>query len=436
MNQRKNNKPPHRLNQRSGNLIQPKLPAQKQITAPPRYDPNPTSRCLQLKATSQPKAPGPAIPSPVATPKQRVVAPTKTGGALQHSFPRPIPAKPPIPHPHAAQARNPGTIQRMSFARFWTHGVFSYWGSYSDKEKRLLDQEKQAHQFLSTLDMRTRQRAKVQKMESSLKTISASTIAEKDYRSIMDQLIQINNDLTDERDRQLFEDRLEQNRRGFEKKGTPEKPDIPTFYPEKIDTEIWSKLTERGSEFTQGSVQQLVEHLFHNFISQGFNYSLMTSAARSLIGTGVTTQTAEGNCIAYAQAFADLLNSYGIDAEVRAVRRDDEGHFIVRVPTFMDPKVPGHIFVDGVLQRGYYLFSFHEATWVPSLNKFYDPMAKSSYINLTQSIECELQSDEKGQNFYLKGRSKTLQPGCTWKLVRKSENVTGGFFRLDLQLLD
>ena len=101
----------------------------------------------------------------------------------------------------------------------------------------------------------------------------------------------------------------------------------------------------------------------------------------------------------------------------------------------MDPKVIGHIYEKGVLKPGYYMFSSHAATWVHALDKYYDPMSRSSYTSLKPFIECELDSDHNEQVFTPKTPAKTLNPGYKRKLVKRAKQVSGGFNRLDLRPL-
>ncbi len=397
-------------------LVQPKIarPQLRNTTTP--YTPNPTPRCLQRKSVVTPKT----VAQPAAI--QRKAA----GGNIV----QPFPIKPAVSTPP------PRTIQLMSFARFWKWGFISNWGSYNEAEQDLLQVERQVRDLIASLRPRTKFRPKARGLIQDFRRIASATIAEKHYKSTRRRLLDINNELHEENEAQEHEDALEDKRQVFRERGRPEVPVIPDIYPASINSEMWGELVgempKQSKRWREGkSLLQMVDHLFRNFVSQNFNYNIMQSAPRLLIGSAVTPQTAEGNCIAYARAFSDLLFSFGIDAEVQMVRDEGEGRFIVRVPHFMDPKVTGHIYEKDVLKRGYYMFSSHAATWVKDLGKFYDPMARSSYTSLKQFIECEIRSDDD-QNFYPRTPPKTLNPGYKWKLVKTEQVVNGRFNRLEL----
>ena len=324
----------------------------------------------------------------------------------------------------------------MSFSRFWKWGILSNWGSYNETEQDLLQVERQVRDLIASLRPRTKFRPAARVLIQEFRRIASSTIGENQYKATRRRLIQINDAITEENDIQKHEEALENKRQVFREKGLPDVPDIPDVYPSAIDPEIWKKLTgdlpHQNRKWRDGKgLRQMVDYLFKNFISQNFNYGIMKTAARGLIGSGLTAPAA-GNCIAYARAFADVLFSVGIDAETRMVREEGEGRFIVRVPHFMDPKVTGHIYEKGVLKRGYYMFSSHAATWVKELRTYYDPMSRSSYTSLKPFIECELVSDKAEKNFYPRTPAQTLNPGYKWKLVLTDEVVDGDFNRLEL----
>jgi len=330
----------------------------------------------------------------------------------------------------------------MSFSRFWSWGFLSNWGSYNAAERELLRVERQVRDYIATLNARTQQRPNARQLIQEFRRIAASTIAETAYAATRSRILEIQSALIEEHEAQQHEDTLASKRRAFKERGRPDIPDLPAIYPQSIDPEMWDSLVgemprQSKKKWRDGKkLPQMVDYLFKNFVSKSFNYSIMQGGARGLIGVGVTADTAEGNCIAYARAFADLLNSFGIDAEAKMVREDEEGRFIVRVPHFMDPKVIGHIYEKGVLKPGYYMFSSHAATWVPGLEKYYDPMSRSSYTSLKAFIECELDSDKNEQVFYPRTPAKTLNPGYKWKLVKRAKQVSGGFNRLDLRPLE
>jgi hypothetical protein len=124
------------------------------------------------------------------------------------------------------------------------------------------------------------------------------------------------------------------------------------------------------------------------------------------------------------------VNSFGIAAEVKEVRGEESGRFIVKLASFIDPSVPGHIYEDNVLKAGYYVFTSHYATWVDATQRYYDPMATISYSSLAPYIECELDSNDGV--YTPKGQPKTLCPNYDWQLVRSDTQEPGGFLRLDL----
>jgi len=377
----------------------------------PRFTPNPVPHCLQRKSVITPNA-----VAPPETIQRKAVAPVMTAP--------------------------PRTIQLMSFSRFWSWGFLSNWGSYNAAERELLRVERQVRDYIATLSARTQQRPNARQLIQEFRRIAASTIAETAYAATRSRILEIQSALIEEHEAQQHEETLASKRRVFKERGRPDVPDLPAIYPQSIDPEMWDSLVgemprQSKKKWRDGKkLPQMVEYLFKNFVSKNFNYSIMQGGARGLIGSGVTADTAEGNCIAYARAFADLLNSFGIDAEAKMVREDADGRFIVRVPHFMDPKVIGHIYERGVLKPGYYMFSSHAATWVHALDKYYDPMSRSSYTSLKSFIECELDSDHNEQVFIPKTPARTLNPGYKWKLVKRAKQVSGGFNRLDLRPLE
>jgi len=324
----------------------------------------------------------------------------------------------------------------MSFSRFWKWSFLSNWGSYNAAEQELLRREGEVRNFIATLSARTQQRPNARRLIQEFRRIAASTIAEGAYQATRSRILEIQSALIEEQEAQEHAEALENKRRIFKERGRPDIPDLPAIYPDSIDPEIWGGLVgemprQSKKKWRDGkNLPQMVEYLFKNFCSQSFNYSIMEGGARGLIGVG---GAAKGNCIAYARAFADLLNSFGIDAEARMVREEEQGRFIVRVPHFMDPAVTGHIYERGILKPGYYMFSSHAATWVHALDRFYDPMARTSYTSLKSFIECELDSDKNEQVFYPRTPAKTFNPGYKWKLVKKAKQVSGEFNRLELR---
>jgi hypothetical protein len=186
----------------------------------------------------------------------------------------------------------------------------------------------------------------------------------------------------------------------------------------------------------------LVNHLFQRFISYGFRYQLGASQPNSMLGVNRSTfrsDQAQGNCIAYAVAFEFLLRQFGIDdADAREVRGSGEGHFIVRVPNFIDPAVRGHIYNDGRLIAGCYMFDNHQATWVPALGKFYDPMSKMSYTRqeFDTYVACDLvKVGSVGPVYANRAGGDILReaPGKTRLVQGNVLDRRSGFFRCDLQ---
>ena len=158
--------------------------------------------------------------------------------------------------------------------------------------------------------------------------------------------------------------------------------------PPVIPDTPFTRLRNISPAVVGGSLKARVDDLFRQFTRFGFGYSLGMSSAAMLLSTydgapglaGMRRSDFAGNCMAFANAFAQILQFNGIAAEARAVRKEKPGRaFIVHVPTFIDPAVQGHIYEKGRLWRNYYLFTNHAATWVNGLNCFYDPMSKTSY---------------------------------------------------------
>lgn len=220
------------------------------------------------------------------------------------------------------------------------------------------------------------------------------------------------------------------------------KPNVPDNY----DEDIWNKLTDVSLTYKKSffgaaidkSPEQLVPELFQKFVNYGFGYDLRNDFAVYLLHKTYTRELPDdqrspnGNCIAYAGAFAEILNSFGIAAEVKQVRKVSQGRFLVRVARFIDKTVGGNIYVKGTLRSGYYVFKNHSATWVPDLNKYFDPMATISYESLEPYIECDLNSNQSETVFIPKSKPKSLETSYDWKLVATEEAVPGGFYRLDL----
>ena len=234
---------------------------------------------------------------------------------------------------------------------------------------------------------------------------------------------------------------LDRNRTHFMETGSPSYSEIREIYPNALDPVKWSRLThvhgqkknlkKRAQNQSPEAIHGLVRELFDNFVSYGFGYSIMTYGASRLLDSVSGQNSPNGSCLAFARAFADIVNSFGIEAEARYVRDEDLGRFIVKLDRFIDPTVRGHIYEKGVLKGGYYMFTSHAATWVPATGRFYDPMAVTWYTSLDPYIECEL-SSENETVFTPKTRPKTLCTGYEWKLIRREVTLPGQFNRLDL----
>lgn len=185
------------------------------------------------------------------------------------------------------------------------------------------------------------------------------------------------------------------------------------------------------------STHQKVEKLFREFLNTGFGYHLGVSPSALVLGIGAKPlkqgenfrDCFGGNCIALAGAFAQVLEMAEIKAAPMEVRKEKPGQaFVVYAPQFIDPTVTGNIYKKGVLWQNHYLFTNHTATWVPSLNIFYDPMAGISYRNLNPHIVMELEGVASEDEF-----TGDYQ-GRTWHLVRRTDikGPGGGFYRFDM----
>jgi hypothetical protein len=241
----------------------------------------------------------------------------------------------------------------------------------------------------------------------------------------------------------LHEKMLKENRAHFRLTGRPLYRTLTSKYPNELDELKWLRLTnihgrarnrkkraKKAGDQNPGSIHLIVKELLDNFVSFGFGYRLMEGMSTQLLDKEISKGAANGNCLAYAKAFADIVNSFGIAAEVKEVRGEESGRFIVKLASFIDPSVPGHIYEDNVLKAGYYVFTSHYATWVDATQRYYDPMATISYSSLAPYIECELDSNDGV--YTPKGQPKTLCPNYDWQLVRSDTQEPGGFLRLDL----
>ncbi len=237
-----------------------------------------------------------------------------------------------------------------------------------------------------------------------------------------------------------YEQMLTENRTHFLETGRPKYRELTNKYPNALDKQKWLRLTSIHGKVSNikkrtrnaSAIHGLVKELLDNFVSYGFGYRLMEGTSTGLLDTEYSKDSANGNCFAYAKAFADIVNSFGIDAEVREVRSDEQGRFIVKLSRFIDSSVQGHIYEKGVLKTGYYVFTSHFATWVPATQQYYDPMSTISYHSIDPYIECELDSDKNEVVYTPSEQPKTLCTNYKWKLIRRDIQVTGGFRRLDL----
>lgn len=199
-------------------------------------------------------------------------------------------------------------------------------------------------------------------------------------------------------------------------------------------------VNERGF-FYRRSPREIVDGLFARFVGLGFHYDLGNDMRAAVLGDdghaapllpGQAVRTAfGGNCKAMAAAFAQILNEAGIRAEAEMVRDEAPGRaFVAFCPHFIDPQVLGHIRKNGAIWNFHYLFTNHAAVWVPSLNRYYDPMGGTTYQNLNEVIEMELDVADATGDAYT-GRYL----GQDYLLTRTNEAMAGGFRRWNMVLL-
>ena len=198
-----------------------------------------------------------------------------------------------------------------------------------------------------------------------------------------------------------------------------------------------SQVTESGF-FAPYSAKQKTDKLFAEFLGIGIGYDLGNAFSSTVLGEGAKPlrpgeemrKAFSGNCLAMAKALAKVFTMAGVSAEPKEVRAEVAGRaFVVHAPNFVDKKVTGHIFKDNILWAQRYLFTNHTATWVPSLNTYYDLMSGATYQNLDAFIEMELtQVDAKGNIF------EGQYEGRPWRLQRRTDikGPEGGFFRFDM----
>jgi len=219
------------------------------------------------------------------------------------------------------------------------------------------------------------------------------------------------------------------------------KPETPIARLEStIRSLTGSKVTERGF-FAPYSVKEKADRLFADFLGMGVGYDLGSGMTGLLLGVGAKPlrpgeemrRAFSGNCHAMANGLATVLNKARIPAEAREIRAEVPGRaFIVHAPNFVDKQVTGHIYKEGVLWPQRYLFTNHAATWVPSLNTYYDLMAGTRYQSLDDFIEMELRQIDQAGDLY-----EGQYNGVTWHLqrrayIQRSARPLGGFFRFDM----
>ncbi len=215
------------------------------------------------------------------------------------------------------------------------------------------------------------------------------------------------------------------------------------YYHWSQDATPWQYLSRGVGGSLRGAA--LVEALFNRFLGYRFRYDVSQANWQPMVGghsetTPFLRGTDEvGNCEAFAGAFAELLVQAGIPAQARAVRTLSQGHFIVRAPSFIDPSVRGNVFNNGRLVPGYYVFDNHWATWLPSLNRFYDPMARKKYTQteFDQSIlVCNLVKLDQSGDLFGNQNGGNILPDVAGKnqLVRRNGGtVAGRLEAFDLQ---
>ncbi|MBV8518985.1 MAG: DUF4157 domain-containing protein [Acidobacteria bacterium] len=149
----------------------------------------------------------------------------------------------------------------------------------------------------------------------------------------------------------------------------------------------------------KASLRLFVDRLFKEFTNYGFRYSASALVnGTAFIGTDDQAEDfmenpnsldRYGSCITLANAFATILQKYGVDAETDYVLPQNQSA-IVRVPTFIDPQIKSNIEYNGIKKDGFFVFTSHAAVLVKLLKKYYDPMAKADYYSLWDKIDCKL----------------------------------------------
>lgn len=213
------------------------------------------------------------------------------------------------------------------------------------------------------------------------------------------------------------------------------------YYHWMRDATPWQYLSRGVGGNLQGAA--LVEALFNRFLGYRFRYDVSQALWEPMVrDTGELTQFQRGddigNCEAFAGAFAAMLQQANIGAQVRAVRAFGQGHFIAHVPNFIDPSVRGNVYNNGSIVPGYYVFDNHWATWVPSRNMFYDPMARSRYtqVQFDQNVlVCDLVKVNGNDDLFRNQNGGNILPNVNGKtrLARRNAIGAGRLELFDLQ---
>jgi hypothetical protein len=208
---------------------------------------------------------------------------------------------------------------------------------------------------------------------------------------------------------------------------------VPRIAGENINPGVWHNLTANVPQNLRFSWGPLANHLFLRLLNSGITYHITGDGLTYILGQ----PNGQGNCRALATAFTAILNAFDFNAQTRAVRPAG-GRFIVHAPNFFDATVGGHLYLAGTptLIPNYFMFSNHWATWVPSLNRFYDPMAAAvytqAYFNNT-IVECDVVPDPTGVHEFISAAPPhTLNGGAHFTLDQNARLHPAGFFCYDL----
>lgn len=208
---------------------------------------------------------------------------------------------------------------------------------------------------------------------------------------------------------------------------------VPRIAGENINAGVWHNLTANVPQNLRFSWGPLANHLFLRLLNSGITYHITGDGLTYILGQ----PNGQGNCRALATAFTAILNAFDFNAQTRAVRPAG-ARFIVHAPNFFDATVGGHLYLAGTptLIPNYFMFSNHWATWVPKLNRFYDPMAAAiytqAYFNNT-IVECDVVPDPTGvHEFVSAAPPHTLNGGAHFTLDQNARLHPAGFFCYDL----